>query len=130
MSSHPLALSEPRQKPSAAAKEHVLVSAVVRMCLCRSACLTGKSGSFFSRVAGGLLVVVRQLEGEQEFAVDVGEQGKADHGERLQVSDGNKMQRWRVGQSEKYFSSKQQTTFYFPVTESIVGRKNHGHVRP
>ena len=24
--------------------------------------------------------MVRQLEGEQEFAVDVGEQGKADHG--------------------------------------------------
>ena len=32
-------------------------------------------------LAGGLLVVVRQLEWEQEFAVDVGEQGKADHGE-------------------------------------------------
>ena len=28
----------------------------------------------------GLPVVVRQLEGEQESAVDVGEQGKADHG--------------------------------------------------
>ena len=28
----------------------------------------------------GLPVVVRELEGEQEFAVDVGEQGKADHG--------------------------------------------------
>jgi hypothetical protein len=26
-----------------------------------------------------LLVVVRQLEWEQEFAVDVGKQGKADH---------------------------------------------------
>ena len=24
--------------------------------------------------------MVRELEGEQEFAVDVGEQGKADHG--------------------------------------------------
>ena len=46
MSSPPLVPSEPRQKPSAAAKEHVLVSAVVRTSLCRSACLTGKSGSF------------------------------------------------------------------------------------
>ena len=46
MSSHPLAPSEPRQKRSVAAKEHVLVSAVVQTCLCRSACLTGKSGSF------------------------------------------------------------------------------------
>ena len=46
MSSHPLAPSEPCQKRSVAAKEHVLVLAVVRTCLCRSACLTGKSGSF------------------------------------------------------------------------------------
>ena len=60
--------------------------------------------------------MVRQLEGEQEFAVDVGEQGKADHGERLQLSDGNKTQRrWHVGQSEDYFNSKQQTIFYFSV---------------
>lgn len=42
----PLAPSEPRQKRSVAAKEHVLVSAVVQTCLCRSACLTGTSGSF------------------------------------------------------------------------------------
>ncbi|KFJ34065.1 hypothetical protein DR91_2067 [Neisseria lactamica ATCC 23970] len=40
-----MALSEPRQKRSVAAKEHVLVSAVVQTCLCRSACLTEKRGS-------------------------------------------------------------------------------------
>ena len=57
MSSPPLVPSEPRQKPSAAAKEHVLVSAVVRMCLCRSACLTGKSGSFFSRVSVSVSII-------------------------------------------------------------------------
>jgi len=42
----------------------------------------------------------------------------------LQLSDGNKTQRRRrVGQSEEYFNSEQQTIFYSPVTESIAAGK-------
>ena len=47
--------------------------------------------------------MVRQLEGEQEFAVDVGEQGKADHGNgcnlvmEIKCRDGVSVNRKNIG---------------------------------